>query len=240
MVGLKAILLCAGKSSRIAPVAKGLPKPLLQVDGVSILERTIGWLARSGIRDLWINLHYQPHAIPDALGDGSHLGVDIRYCWEPHLLGTSGAVKVIAHDFDAPFLVVYGDNLYRFSLENFYSFHKERGTMASLALFDRIRQPYSGIGAGQVGFKEGRIHQFLEGNLLPVSPYINAGAYLLEPEFLHWIPEGVSDFAKDVFPPFIAQQQPLTGYLLDGYCLGLDTLETYQKTLQILQQGIDV
>ncbi len=74
---LGVLVLAAGKSTRIQTVSGGLPKPLLPVQGQSILERNLKWLADSGIQSLWINLHYRPEEIQQAIGTGTDLGLEI-------------------------------------------------------------------------------------------------------------------------------------------------------------------
>jgi len=68
---IKVLLLAAGKSTRILPISKGMPKPLLDLDGQSVIKRNLAWLARSNISDVWVNLHYRPEEIKQHVGDGS-------------------------------------------------------------------------------------------------------------------------------------------------------------------------
>src|SRR4028118_201133 len=90
---LGTLVLAAGKSTRIQPVSGGLPKPLLQVQGQSILERNLKWLVDSGIHSVWINLHYRSEEIQKVIGTGENLGLKVSYSREPEILGTAGAYK---------------------------------------------------------------------------------------------------------------------------------------------------
>jgi mannose-1-phosphate guanylyltransferase len=220
------LVLAAGKSSRIAAVSGGIPKPLIPVGGTPVLERNLRWLAAAGLRDLWINLHYRPDAIQAVVGDGSRFGVRVRYAYEPEILGTAGAWKSLAPHWSGTSLVVYGDNLLRFDLEAFVRRHREGGAPATLAVFDPARHRNTGIAGGHVELQDGRVRRFIEGPRPDGGGpyYVNAGAYLLEPSLAAAVPAGFQDFARDVFPS-LAQVGRLAGHVLepDGYCLGIDT-----------------
>lgn len=239
MADLKAIVLAAGKSSRIAPVTGGLPKPLLTIRKETILGRTLRWLSGQGITQVWINLHHRPEDIRSAIGDGSRFGVCIRYSYEPEILGTAGAVKNLASEWDRTFLVVYGDNLLSFDLQAFLALHMARKPCISVALFDRARHPHTGIAGGRVRLaSDGRIQEFSEGDSGQGSTLVNAGVYLVEPDVVAEIPPGRTyDFGRDLFPQLLAAGRSVYGYLIDGYCLGLDTPDSYREAIRLVESG---
>ncbi|WP_447974976.1 nucleotidyltransferase family protein [Nitrospira sp. Kam-Ns4a] len=239
MRDLKALVLAAGKSSRIAPVAGGLPKPLLPFRGEPILGRNLRWLARQGIRHVWINLHYRPDDIRSAIGDGTRFGLAVRYSFEPEILGTAGAVRHLACEWERTFLVVYGDNLLWFDLQEFLRFHRAGKACVSVALFDRTRHPHTGIAGGRVRLSpDDRILEFCEGGGDHDSTLVSAGVYLVEPEVVNEIPHGqVYDFGRNLFPFLLAQGRALRGYLIAGYCLGVDTPESYQRAIELIESG---
>jgi len=108
---MKAIVLAAGRGERMRPITDKMPKPLVPVGGKPLIGYHLESLARSGIRDIIINLSYLGSMIPDALGDGARYGVHISYSDEgPVALETGGgifnALKLLGSD---PFLVVNGD-----------------------------------------------------------------------------------------------------------------------------------
>lgn len=235
---MRAIVLAAGKSTRIATVAGDLPKPLLPLAGEAILARNLRWLADQGIRHAWINLHYQADKIRQAIKDEPH-GVRITYVEEPTILGTAGAVRNIAGEWNDTVLVVYGDNLISTDLAAMLQGHRRRQAVISIALFDRNRHPHTGIAGGRVRIDaDQRIEQFVEGADDALSSLVNAGVYLIEPAIVARIPSGqFFDFAKDLFPRLLAEQQPLYAHLIDGYCLGIDTPDSYQRALALLETG---
>jgi len=235
------LVLAAGKSTRIAGVTGGGPKPLLPIRGQAILTRNLEWLAAEGIRSAWINVHHQPDQIRAAVGDGSRWGLAVQYSFEPEILGTAGAWKRLEAHWTATSLVIYGDNLLRFSLGAFLGRHRETGALATVALFDPGRHPNTGIAGGHVALDtNGRVERFVEGSR-PAGGgpfYVNVGAYLLEPSLRSAVCAGFQDFAKDVFPPVVATGR-VFGHVLEptGYCLGVDTPESLQAAHALIDEA---
>ena len=236
---MKALVLAAGKSSRIASQSGGLPKPLIPVAGQPVIAHSLRWLAGHGITNCWINLHFRPEVIQEALGDGSRYGMKIRYSLEPTILGTAGAVKNLESTWDEDFLVVYGDNLLGFDLEAMQRTHVASGAMATVALFNWDRDLHSGIAGGRVVLnKGGSIQGFVEGGhaAAPASPWVNAGVYLLQPAICRHIPaDTFCDFGRDVFPSLLKAKIPLQGYPIQDYCLAVDTPEALARAQLIFQ-----
>lgn len=108
---MRAMILAAGRGERMRPLTDHCPKPLLQVGGRSLLEWHLLALARSGIREVVINLAWQGAMIPAALGDGARYGVQIRYSDEPEqaLETAGGIIHALPLLGEAPFLVINGD-----------------------------------------------------------------------------------------------------------------------------------
>jgi NDP-sugar pyrophosphorylase family protein len=233
------LVLAAGKSTRIQPISGGKPKPLLVVQGQTILERNLGWLAQSGIRSVWINLHYRPEEIRGAISDGSQLGLTVSYSLEPEILGTAGAYKNLESRWKGSTLVVYGDSLVRFDLQKLFEAHKNPNADVTIALFDQNTHLHTAVAGGHVVMDEqNRITEFVETTAGETSrsTLINAAVYLLEPEILDLIPANAFyDFARDLFPKMLAEGYYLQGHLIDGYCLGLDTPESYAKAMSFIE-----
>jgi mannose-1-phosphate guanylyltransferase len=224
---MRALILAAGKGSRLGAAAAGVPKPLVPVAGVPVLERTVRWVAKTGPERIWINVHGHAAQVREAIGDGSRFGVPIRYSHEPELLGTGGAWKLLAEEWTGTSLVIYGDNLMQFDLAIFAAAHRANaGTLGSVALFDPALHAHTSASGGQAQLdEEGRITRFVEGGApSAVRPLVNAGAYLLEPAVAAAMDDGFVDFGHDVLPRLAAQGR-LRGHILEegAYCLGIDT-----------------
>lgn len=185
---------------------------MVPLGGKPILERNIEWLSAYGIQDFAINLHYLPDIVRNYFGDGSRQGVHITYSFEPQIMGTAGAIRLMASHFSEPFIVWYADNLSTCDLVRLYQQHLSRRTLATIAVFHRDDITQSGI----VDLDDNdRILRFLEKprESQVFSHWVNAGIYILDPAVLSYIPpDGPSDFGHDVFPAILAAQQPLYGY----------------------------
>ncbi|MCP2727778.1 nucleotidyltransferase family protein [Symplocastrum sp. BBK-W-15] len=239
---LGVLVLAAGKSTRIQPVSGGLPKPLLPVEGKSILERNLSWLVSSAIESVWINLHYRAEEIQQVIGTGENLGLKVSYSLEPEILGTAGAYKNLEQHWQGTTLVIYGDSLVCFDLAKFLAAHQSSEAVATIALFDQNTHHHTAIAGGRVILDEnGRITSFTEmAGTEETSPstLVNAAVYLLEAEVLKMIPKQTFyDFARHLFPQMLAAGYYLQGYLIDGYCLGLDTPESYAKAMSLIETG---
>lgn len=239
-MALHAIVLAAGKSTRIASLAEGRPKPLLEIDGEAVLVRNLRWLAENGIEQVWINLHYRPEAIQERVGDGKQVGLEVHYSYEPEILGTAGGVRQIASGWNETFLVLYGDSLVRADLGVMWQAHRRGGALVTMGIFDRSRHPYTGIDGGTVTLgANDSVVSFNEGGDAGLSSLVNAGLYLVEPEILLKIPAAsFYDFGQQLFPQMIASGVPIRGHVIDGYCLGIDTPGAYRRALELIHEGV--
>ena len=230
---MKAMILAAGRGTRLLPLTATCPKPMVPIAGSPLLEYTIRLLAQHGFDELVVNLHHLPQAIRDYFGDGCKWDVKLSYSFEEELLGTAGAVRKLADFFDQRFLVYYGDHLSNANLSSLWQFHEKAGALATLGLPWKEEPSASGI--VELDSSQ-RVQRFIEkpGADQTFANYlVNAGIYVLEPEIMQWIhPPPPRDFGYDVFPALLADQQPVYGHRLQGQLLSTDTLERYQDTQQ--------
>ena len=209
---MKAMILAAGQGTRLAPLTASLPKCMIPIGGMPLLEHTLIRLRDHDISEVIVNLYHQPDVIPAYFGDGSQWGVRITYSLEEELLGTAGGVKQAAWFFDEPFFVLYGDNLSTCDLSRLARKHGQRGAMATMALYQRDDPSSSGIAETNA---EDRIVRFEEKPRPQevFSKWVNAGIYLLNPEILDLIPAGQPcDFGREVFPRLLSQGGALYSY----------------------------
>lgn len=232
----RALVLAAGLSTRISPVTNGLPKPLLDIGGTSLLGWNLSWLRSHGIEEILINLHHGAEHIRAAVGDGAAFGVRVRYAYEPVLLGTAGAWRGLAHEWRKTSLVVYGDNFMRFDLRALLDTHRRSGALATMALFDPRVHACTGAAGGRARIADGRVVAFEEDGA--TEGPINAGVYALEPAVAQLIDPGFQDFGRDVLPR-LAESGCLAAHMLEpnGFCLGLDTPERYELAQQLFAEG---
>lgn len=234
---MKALLLAAGLGTRFSPGAKGDPKPMARVAGVPLLEHALRRVAAFGVREVFINLHHRPEVIRDYFGDGRKWGVEVRYSHEPRLLGTAGAVRNLAREFDGTFIVYYTDNLCAFDLSAMAARHAERRALATIL----VSESYDRLAGGVLECAgDGRVLRFLEkpSGAEDAARLENGGVYLCEPRVIDWIPpEGPSDFGRDVFPALLAAGEPVYCHRAEGFVRGIDTPERYRDLERALSEG---
>jgi NDP-sugar pyrophosphorylase family protein len=208
------MILAGGMSTRLYPLTKSVPKPLVPVAGEPNSGHLMRYLSSFGIEEVAINVHYLAGQIEDAFGDGSRYGVKLHYLHEPVLLGSAGAVQQMS-DFlrDDTFVVIGCDELTDIDLSAVLAFHKQRGALATIGLVhcDDVTQ------YGVVIIDEtGRVVDFQEKPAAGTerSHLVNTGVYVFEPEILDRIPAGEFwDFGKNVFPDL--QREGAAFYALD-------------------------
>jgi len=234
------MILAAGEGTRLRPLTIDIPKSLLRIGGVPLIEHQIAWLRRYGITRVAVNLYHQGEKLRDYLGDGSDYGVELLYSAEHTLLGTAGGVKKIEPFFDGTFVVLYGDVLTGFDLAKMLAYHREKKALVTLALFN-VPNPWD-VGIVEID-ETGRVLTFVEkpatefkkGNLS------NGGIYILEREICQYIitNNGYCDFAYDVFPRLLKNNMAVYGYVLekDEYLLDIGTLDKYHRANNDAEAG---
>jgi NDP-sugar pyrophosphorylase family protein len=228
---MKAVILAAGVGSRLRPLTDTCPKPMLPIAGRPLLARTLDWLRASGVAEAALNLHHLPDIVRDGLGDGRAWGMALRYSYEPDLLGSAGALRVIAQRFpgwlDQTFALIYGDMLCEIDLAELLAVHQSAHAILTLALKHTATPRTQGMIELD---SAGRVRRFVEkpaewsgGNLA------NAGVYLCDPALLNAIPAGFSDFGHDIIPTLLATNAIVCGHQATGYLLDIGTPEAYAQ-----------
>ncbi|MGD9571923.1 MAG: sugar phosphate nucleotidyltransferase [Thermoleophilia bacterium] len=219
-----------GEGRRLRPLTDTRPKPMMQLVDRPFVAHQLDLLRRHGVDDIVFSCGYRPDALRAHFGDGTAMGVRLRYVVDPEPLGTAGAIKN-AEDLlgDAPFLVLNGDILTDLDLAAFAARHAETGASGTIALTP-VEDP-SAFGLVRL-FDDGRVEAFVEkprpDELRPGEPYrINAGTYLLAREVLDRIPAGQAcSIEREVFPA-LAEDGLLHGYPSDAYWRDIGTHRSY-------------
>ena len=238
---MKAVIMAGGFGTRLRPLTAHVPKPLVPVGNVPIMEHTVRLLKRHGFSDLVVLLYFMPETITSHFGDGSRWGVHMTYITPAADLGTAGAVRFAAEESGEPVLVMSADVLTDFDLEAAAAFHRAKGAEATMVL-TRVEQPLAyGI---VITDEEGRILRFLEkpawGEVF--SDTINTGIYLLEPSVFGTIPpQRPYDFGKELFPALLASGRSLWGHVARGYWRDVGDLTEYRTAhIDLLQGAVGV
>jgi NDP-sugar pyrophosphorylase family protein len=132
---LPALVLTAGRGTRLDPLTRLLAKPAVPLGDRTLIEHVLDWVRAQGVTDLVLNLHHLPATITALIGDGAHLGVRVRYSWEQPLLGSAGgprrALPLLASD---RFLIVNGDTLCSFDASPMLRAHQDAGADVTMAV----------------------------------------------------------------------------------------------------------
>ncbi|NOZ28871.1 MAG: NTP transferase domain-containing protein [Chloroflexi bacterium] len=236
---MKAVVMAGGEGSRLRPLTIGRPKPMVTVANKPVMAHILDLLKRHGITEVVVTVQYLADMIQDFFGNGHSLGMEIEYAVEEMPLGTAGSVKnaEVFLSRDEPFLIISGDALTDFNLEEIISFHQDRGAIATLTLY-RVPNPleYGVI----ITDADGRITQFQEkpswGEV--ISDTVNTGIYVIQPEVLDMIEPGKSvDWSKDIFPQLLESGAPLYGYVASGYWCDIGNVQEYMRATFDLLSG---
>jgi mannose-1-phosphate guanylyltransferase / phosphomannomutase len=221
---VKAVVMAGGEGTRLRPLTVNRPKPMVPVVNRPVMEHIVALLRSHGITEIIATLQYLPDVIQDYFRDGSEFGVKVGYSVEVTPLGTAGSVRQASRELDSTFLVISGDALTDMNLTDLVRFHREKGSVATLAL-TRVENPLEFGVVITDGI--GRIVRFLEKPSWSevFSDTINTGIYVLEPEVFNYMEEGkVYDFSKDIFPQLLASGRPMYGYISRDYWCDIGAL----------------
>lgn len=211
---MKALILAAGRGTRVRPLTDRMPKPMIPVINKPVMAFLVEHLRRFGIRQIMVNTSYLSPQIEAYFGDGAHFDVEIAYSFEgreengqlvDEPLGSAGAIRKIHNHsgfFDETFIVLCGDAAIDLDIGELLDFHRSKGALATIALLEVPREEVSSYGVAVVD-ADGRISQFQEKPRPEeaLSCSINTGIYIFEPEVLQHIPaEGQFDIGGQLFP----------------------------------------
>jgi mannose-1-phosphate guanylyltransferase len=225
------MVMAAGLGTRLRPITHEIPKPVVPVGNVAIVEQLVRLLAAHGIDEAIANLHWFPDQVKGRLGPDSTAGVDVSFRAEEELLGTAGGVRNVA-DFltegdDDTFLVLAGDALTDVDLTALAAAHRDNGGVATLAVKKVADVSEYGV---IVTDADGRIQGFQEkpDPAEALSDLANCMVYAFSPELFDFFPaDDPVDFALDVFPALLENDVPFHVHEIDAYWNDVGTLREY-------------
>lgn len=227
---MKAMILAAGVGSRLDPLTRQTPKPMVPIVNKPVITHIIDDLKKHGVTEIMVNLHYLGGVIADYLSDGSRFGIPITCVQEDQLWGDAGSVKRAEEFFkDGTFLIVGGDDISDMDLSALFQFHADRKATGTIALTDVDDPSQFGI---VLTDDDGRINRFLEKPKGEVfSKTANTGVYVLEPEVFDLIPPNMFyGFGNDVFPQLLASGKPFYGFRTHSYWKDVGNIAVYKQT----------
>src|SRR5919108_3574834 len=231
---MQALILAGGEGTRLRPLTSTVPKPVVPLVDRPFIRFMIDWLHGHGVDDIVMSCGHLASGVRNVLGDGSALGIKLRYVEEPRPMGTGGALKYAEPLLADRFLMLNGDVLTDMNLTAQLAQHERTGAVATLALTP-VEDPSA---YGLVRTRDGgEVTEFVE---KPAPDQIDtrnisAGAYVLERSVLELLePDQPASIERDVFPRLVGEG--LYGFVSEGYWLDIGTPERYlEGTFDILE-----
>jgi mannose-1-phosphate guanylyltransferase len=220
---MKAMILAAGKGTRVRPLTNKLPKPMIPLVRKPIMESIVEHLAHHGFDQIFVNTSYLSHRIEDYFRDGDRWGVQMAYSFEGSLnggvivddaIGSAGGMRKIQDQcgfFDDVFLVLCGDALIDIDLSAVLAQHRASGAIATIVTRAVPREEVSKYGV-VVSDDTGRVLRFQEKPRIEeaASTQINTGIYIFDPRIFDFIPSKQSfDIGGHLFPALVAAGEPI-------------------------------
>lgn len=249
---MKAMILAAGKGTRVRPLTYDLPKPMIPLLGKPVMAYLVEHLKKNGVSEIMVNVSWLHEKIEEYFGEGEQFGVQIGYSFEgytkddgevvPEPIGSAGGMKKIQEFggfFDDTTVVLCGDALIDLDLKAALLEHRRKGALATVITKEVPWDKVSSYGV-VVSDDQGRILEFQEKPKQEdaKSNFISTGIYIFEPEVIDLIPSGQPfDIGSELFPllaerglPFYAQGRPFNW-------LDIGTMGDYWEVLQAVLTG---
>ena len=248
---MKAMILAAGKGTRVQPITHVIPKPMIPILQKPVMEFLLELLKEHGFTEVMVNVSHLAEEIENYFRDGQRFGVEIAYSFEGSIqdgeligdaLGSAGGLKKIQDFqtfFDDTFVVLCGDALIDLDLTEAVKRHRAKGALASLVTKTVPKDQVSSYGV-VVSDDDGKIQAFQEKPNVEeaLSDTINTGIYLFEPEIFEHIPSGTSfDIGADLFPALVKQGAPFYALPMDFEWVDIGKVPDYWQAIRSVLQG---
>jgi NDP-sugar pyrophosphorylase family protein len=231
-----ALVLTAGLATRLRPLSFVRAKAALPVAGTPLIHRILRTLSSAGVRDVVLNLHHLPHTLTRILGDGTALGMHVRYSWEVPVLGSAGgpkrAIPLLANPeprIPSPgtFLILNGDTLTDVDLRAVVEDHRRSGALVTLAVVpNREPEKYSGVGVGADGAFTGWVPRGSR-----EASYHFIGVQAAEPAAFASVPVDAPSEVRTLYPALVAAHPgAVRAFLTQASFMDIGTPSDYLDT----------
>ncbi len=248
---MKAMILAAGKGTRVRPITYTIPKPMIPIFQKPVMEFLLELLRQHGFDQIMVNVSHLANEIESYFRDGQRFGVEIAYSFEGRIedgelmgeaLGSAGGMKRIqdfSPFFDDTFVVLCGDALIDLDLTSVVKWHREKGSIATIVMKSVPREEVSSYGV-VVTDETGRIQAFQEKPSVDeaLSTNINTGIYIFEPEVLDYVPSGEEfDIGSQLFPKLVEMGAPFYGIPMDFEWVDIGKVPDYWQAIRGVLKG---
>ncbi|MBE9188867.1 NDP-sugar synthase [Gloeocapsopsis crepidinum LEGE 06123] len=243
---MKAMILAAGKGTRVRPITYTIPKPMIPILQKPVMEFLLELLRQHGFDEIMVNVSHLAGEIESYFRDGQHFGVQIAYSFEGRIedgelvgeaIGSAGGMRRIqdfSPFFDDTFVVLCGDALIDLDLTAAVKWHKDRGAIATVIMRSVPREEVSSYGI-VVTDDAGRVKAFQEKPAVEeaLSTNISTGIYIFEPEVLDYIPSGQQyDIGSQLFPKLVEIGAPFYGLVMDFQWVDIGKVPDYWHAIR--------
>lgn len=235
---MKTVIIAGGKGTRIASSFSEIPKAMIPVEGMPVIQRQVEMAASYGFKDFIFLTGHLGDVIRDYFKDGSSLGVNITYCQEKEPLGTAGALRQARELLTEDFFVFYGDTVMDVDMEHMLRFHRENRSDATLFVHPNDHPYDSDI------VETDSSHRITAFRLKPHEEgfisrnQVNASLFILSPKVVDEIPEAVRlNLEKDIFPSCLDKGMRFFGYPSAEYIKDMGTPERYAEVCADVRSG---
>lgn len=248
---MKAMILAAGKGTRVRPITYTIPKPMIPILQKPVMEFLVELLRQHGFDQIMVNVSHLADEIENYFRDGQRFGVQIAYSFEGRIvdgalvgeaIGSAGGMRRI-HDFspffDDTFVVLCGDALIDLDLTAAVKWHKAKGAIATIVTKSVSPEEVSSYGV-VVTDENDRIKAFQEKPSVEeaLSTQINTGIYIFEPEVLEYIPSGQEyDIGSQLFPKLVEIDAPFYAISMDFQWVDIGRVPDYWRAIRSVLLG---
>ena len=228
---MKAVILAGGLGTRLKPYTTVFPKPLMPIGESPILEIIVKQLKAKGFNEITLAVGHLSELIMAFFNTGSKYGLKIEYSTEEKKLGTAGGLGLLKNKLEDDFLVMNGDVLTGLDFSEFLEFHKETGSIATIALNRR----HVDIDFGVVELDENRtLIGYIE---KPKIDYlVSMGVYAFNESILEYIPSHEYLDIPDLMKRLLSEGEKVNGFIHDGYWLDIGRPDDYIKANEDIQK----
>jgi mannose-1-phosphate guanylyltransferase len=224
---VKAVILAGGLGTRLLPLTKKTPKPMLPLGKKPILEHLIEWNKKNGVKSIVLCVSYLRKTIEDYFEDGKKFGVNIEYAISNKPLATAGQLKTAEEFIDDTFVCVYGDSIFDFNLRNMIKQHKVKKSFVTMGLNEyKTNLEYGVIDTS----KTGKVLSWEEKPEIKAN--INMGCYVMEPDVLKYIPKNKSYGMDDVIKKAMNKKKLVSGFITKKSFTDIGNKESYKQASQ--------
>lgn len=226
------IIMAGGKGTRLYPYTKILPKPLIPIRDVPILERIFNRFYKYGVKEFYLTVNYRREMIKSYFAEGNP-PYRIRYVEEEKPLGTAGSIRLIKENFSRPVIITNCDILIEADYGNIMEHHRDMGNdMTVVSSLKTISIPYGVLHSGE----QGNISSMEEKP--KITCIVNTGMYVVNPEYLAWIPEGKVFHMTDLMQLLIDKKKKVGMYPIDeNSFLDMGQFEEMKKMEERINEG---